>query len=60
MVGPEKGRAVPVNPLTRVLADVHEITGTGTLFPDEEGKPVLHLHIACGRQEATVTGWGPG
>jgi predicted DNA-binding protein with PD1-like motif len=56
VVGPEKGRAVPVNPLTQVLAGVHEITGTGTLFPDEEGSPVLHMHIASGRQEATVTG----
>ena len=56
VVGPEKGRAVPVNPLTQVLAGVHEIVGTGTLFPDEEGNPVLHMHIASGRQEATVTG----
>ena len=56
VVGPEKGRAVPVNPLTQVLIGVHEITGTGTLFPDEEGKPLLHLHIAAGREEATVTG----
>jgi predicted DNA-binding protein with PD1-like motif len=56
VVGPEKGRAVPVNPLTQVLSGVHEITGTGTLFPDEEGNPVLHLHIAAGREEATVTG----
>ena len=56
VVGPEKGRALPVNPLTHVLTGVHEIAGTGTLFPDEEGKPVLHLHIASGREEATVTG----
>ncbi len=56
VVGPEEGRADPVNPLTRVLAGVHEITGTGTLFPDEEGKSVLHLHIAAGREEATMTG----
>jgi len=56
VVGPEKGRAFPVNPLTQVLAGVHEIAGTGTLFPDEEGKPVLHMHIASGREETTVTG----
>ena len=56
VVGPEKGRAVPVNPMTHVLADVHEIAGTGTLFPDEEGKPVLHMHLACGREGSTVTG----
>jgi predicted DNA-binding protein with PD1-like motif len=56
VVGPEEGRAEPVNPLTRVLDGVHEITGTGTLFPDEEGQAVLHLHIASGRGESTVTG----
>jgi predicted DNA-binding protein with PD1-like motif len=38
------------------LYDAHEITGTGTLFPDELGNPVLHLHMACGREENTVTG----
>ena len=42
--------------MTLVLDNVHEIAGTGTLFPDEEGKPVLHMHIACGRESATVTG----
>jgi predicted DNA-binding protein with PD1-like motif len=56
VVGPEERRAVPVNPMTRILDDVHEISGTGTLFPDEEGKPVLHMHIVCGRESATVTG----
>ena len=59
VVGPEKGRAVPVNPLTRVLAGVHEITGTGTLFPDEEGKPALHLHIACRSAGGHGYGWRP-
>jgi predicted DNA-binding protein with PD1-like motif len=56
VVGPEEGRTVPVNPMTLVLDNVHEIAGTGTLFPDEEGKPVLHMHVACGRESATVTG----
>jgi predicted DNA-binding protein with PD1-like motif len=56
VVGPEQGRVLPVNPLTRVLPDVHEIAGTGTLFPDEEGNPVLHMHLACGREGSTVTG----
>lgn len=56
VVGPEQGRAVPVHPMTRVLPDVHEIAGTGTLFPDEEGNPVLHMHLACGREGFTVTG----
>ncbi|MFA6414187.1 MAG: DUF296 domain-containing protein, partial [Syntrophales bacterium] len=29
---------------------------TGTLFPDEDGAPILHMHMACGRREETVTG----
>ena len=56
VVGPKINRAVPVEPMTQVLAGVHEIVGTGTLFPDEEGKPVLHLHLASGREASTVTG----
>ena len=39
-----------------VLDNVHEISGTGTLFPDEKGNPVIHMHIACGRNGNTVTG----
>ena len=56
VVGPEDGDVFPVNPLTQILDNVHEIAGTGTLFSDENGKPVLHMHIACGRQETTTTG----
>ncbi|MBD3306153.1 DUF296 domain-containing protein [candidate division KSB3 bacterium] len=56
VVGPKEGRATPITPLTQTLADVHEIAGTGTIFPDEEGNPVLHCHIACGREAATITG----
>jgi len=56
VVGPEDGRATTIIPLETVLADVSEIAGTGTIFPDGEGKPVLHMHIACGRKTATVTG----
>jgi len=56
VVGPENGRAEKVNPMTHVIDDVCEITGTGTLFPDDEGNPVFHMHIACGRKNKTITG----
>ncbi len=56
IVGPEDGRAERIVPMEHILEGVHELTGTGTLFPDEEGKPVLHMHIACGREDKTVTG----
>jgi predicted DNA-binding protein with PD1-like motif len=56
VVGPEDGRVSPVNPMTFELGNVHEIVGTGTLFPDEDGKPMLHMHVAAGRMNSTITG----
>lgn len=56
IVGPEDGRAVKIIPMEYQLKNVHEISGTGTLFPDEDGEPALHMHIACGRNGETITG----
>jgi len=56
VVGPTESRADTIVPMEHVLGDVAEISGAGTIFPNEEGKPVLHMHIACGRQADTVTG----
>lgn len=56
VVGPENGMAKPINPIEHILDNVHEIAGIGTLFPDEDGSPVLHMHMTCGRNDNTVTG----
>ena len=56
VVGPHEDRILPVVPLTHILANAHEATGTGTIFPDEQGAPLLHMHMACGRGEETITG----
>jgi len=56
VTGPKEGRATEIKPLHSVLEDVHEAAGTGTIFPGPDGNPVLHLHIAAGRRESTVTG----
>jgi predicted DNA-binding protein with PD1-like motif len=56
VVGPEHGRKEPIVPMEHILDNVNEVVGTGTIFPNEEGKPILHMHIACGRQASTVTG----
>lgn len=57
VVGPERSRGVsPVTPMKHVLDDAHEVAGTGTIFPDDTGRPVLHMHMACGREKSTVTG----
>jgi predicted DNA-binding protein with PD1-like motif len=56
VVGPEDGRAEKVVPMTHMLANIHEVAGTGTIFSDKDGNPVLHMHMACGRNNDTVTG----
>jgi len=56
VVGPEQAEDRPIIPMEHVLDDVHEIAGTGTLFPDEDGNPVLHVHMACGREASSITG----
>jgi predicted DNA-binding protein with PD1-like motif len=56
VVGPEDGMQRPVNPMQEILEAAHEVAGTGTLFPNEQGEPVLHMHMACGRSAQTRTG----
>ncbi len=56
VVGPEDGRSEKIVPMTHMLNNVHEVAGTGTIFPDKDGKPVLHIHMACGRNNDSVTG----
>jgi predicted DNA-binding protein with PD1-like motif len=56
VVGPREGRTLPIEPMTHILQNVHEVAGVGTIFPDDEGKPVLHMHMACGRRTETNTG----
>ena len=56
IVGPENGRGGEINPMEHILDNVREASGTGTIFPDEKGLPVLHMHMSCGRNSSTVTG----
>ncbi|MCX6357817.1 MAG: DNA-binding protein [Candidatus Aureabacteria bacterium] len=56
VVGPEDGGARPVAPIEHTFEDVYELSGTGTIFPDERCVPVLHMHAACGRGDRAVTG----
>jgi predicted DNA-binding protein with PD1-like motif len=56
VTGPREARVHPIEPLHNELEGVHEVTGTGTLFPDQHGNPILHMHIACGRERHTMTG----
>ncbi|MDY0293248.1 MAG: DNA-binding protein [Candidatus Methanomethylophilaceae archaeon] len=55
-VGPKVPVGHAVEPLHHVLEAPHELTGTGTLFEDEEGVPLMHMHGSCGREGRSVTG----
>ncbi|MBN1181975.1 MAG: DNA-binding protein [Bacteroidales bacterium] len=56
IVGPESDTAQKIVPKEYLVSRMHEITGTGTLFPGPNGKPYLHMHIACGRDTNTLVG----
>lgn len=56
VVGPENPDASPIVPLVEAITGVREAAAVGTIFPNEEGKPRLHLHAALGRGDETVTG----
>jgi len=50
VVGPEKSESTPVVPLMFTFQGVHEIAGVGTIFPDDDGQPRVHIHAALGRE----------
>ena len=56
VVGPEDGRSDVIKPMEHVLSDVHEVTGAGTVFKNSKGDPIVHMHLACGRKDSTITG----
>lgn len=55
VVGPEHG-SVPPKPVLADLFGAHEAAAVGTLFPDESGRPRLHMHATFGKGEEVRTG----
>ncbi|MFH0916040.1 MAG: DUF296 domain-containing protein [bacterium] len=56
VVGPDAAREDAVIPLVHILAGAQEVFAVGTLFPDEAGEPVLHMHAASGREGGATVG----
>ena len=59
VVGPnmvDGKEAVPIAPLTYTTDTPTEFAGVGTVFPNEKGEPVMHLHGSLGRDGTSVTG----
>jgi predicted DNA-binding protein with PD1-like motif len=56
VVGPENAEDRPPKPMILPVSGVNEVAGVGVIAPDEDGKPVLHIHAALGRSGQTMTG----
>jgi len=56
VVGPRSSQEMPPQPMLLPIDGAHEVVGVGVLAPDEEGKPVLHIHAALGRSGQTISG----
>lgn len=46
----------PISPITYTTDAPTEFAGVGTVFPNESGVPVMHLHGSLGRNGTSVTG----
>ncbi|HQN76309.1 MAG TPA: DNA-binding protein [Methanomassiliicoccales archaeon] len=56
VVGPRDGRSERIEPMLAQLAGESELAAVGTIFPDENGEPSLHMHASAGRDGRSVTG----
>jgi len=56
VAGPDDPQATPVTILTTEVGQPHDAMVQGTIFPDEEGNPVVHLHGALARGERVSMG----
>jgi predicted DNA-binding protein with PD1-like motif len=56
VVGPDANREDRVVPLVHALAGTQEAFAVGTIFPDEDDRPTLHMHAASGREGGATVG----
>lgn len=56
VVGPRNTGERPPQPMLLPVSDAHEVLGVGVIAPDENEKPVLHIHAALGRSGKTMAG----
>jgi len=55
-VGPEVPYDKGIVPIIITLDAPHELTASGTIFQDEDGNPMVHIHGSAGRDGKAVTG----
>jgi len=56
IVGPEENSGDAIIPMVYALKGIQEVLAIGTLYPDEAGAPVLHMHAATGREGGATVG----
>jgi len=56
VVGPQSSDEMPPQPMLLPIDGAHEVLAAGILAPDEDEKPILHIHGALGRSGQTMTG----
>jgi len=56
VVGPDVAHEDGIVALVHTLAGPQEVLAVGTIFPDEQGKPSVHMHAASGRERAATVG----
>lgn len=56
VVGPRIPIEQSIEPQFFTLDAPYELTGTGTVFPDTDGTPIMHMHGSVGRDGRSVTG----
>ncbi|KAB1440380.1 PPC domain-containing DNA-binding protein [Pseudodesulfovibrio senegalensis] len=56
VVGPEDPHGKTITPVLQKITGAHEAAAVGTLFRDEKGAPVLHMHATMGRGQKCRTG----
>ena len=56
VVGPRDSEERPPQAMLLPIDGAHEVVGVGVIAPDEDGKPVLHIHAALGRSGKTMVG----
>ncbi|MDO8690299.1 MAG: DNA-binding protein [Dehalococcoidia bacterium] len=56
VVGPRNSTERPPQPMLLPVDGAHEVLGVGVLAPNEDGKPILHIHAALGRSGQAMAG----
>lgn len=56
VVGPRIPVDEKITAQTKALEAPSEVTGFGTIFPDEAGVPRVHMHGSAGRDGRSITG----